>query len=392
MNIQFRYIFIGALAVLVVPLLVKTLFFSPVPDTVYASKTLTPLGATTTHSGFNTPSTSTNSAGTPYDVFLKDIADQKAQDSSTISLQFFGDIMLDRNVAVAMGKNRLAYLFDDIKNPGEHLFGGTDILVANLEGPFALKRVPTSKSIAFRFDPVLAQDLKDYGFTGFNLANNHSYDMGRANVQFTRETLQKAGLGYFGDELNEGTDYTWYWTSPTSSGQTVTIAFLGFHNTYHNVDFKKAEAALKDAQAKAQYVIVNIHAGEEYHRNSTKKQQDLAHWLVDHGADAVIGHHPHVVEEMEIYKDKPIFYSLGNFIFDQYFSNDTQEGFSVGMTLASGKVASVYIFPFYSVKSKVFPMKDARRDGFLKWMGDNSRLDRRSIVGGKVDIVSSSKY
>jgi poly-gamma-glutamate synthesis protein (capsule biosynthesis protein) len=282
--------------------------------------------------------------------------------------------MLDRNVAKNMSTSGLDYIFANVSTTKTRMFGAADMLIANLEGPFAPTRIKTSKSIAFRFDSKLAEQLKAYGFHGFSLANNHSYDMGRANVPFTRQVLEKNGLGYFGDELNEGAVYTWFKND---------IAFIGIHNTYHEPDLKKLAAAMVDVRKKARYVIVNVHWGEEYKRISNKKQRDLAHWLIDNGATAVIGHHPHVVQEMEIYQGAPIFYSLGNFIFDQYFSKDTQEGLSVGLILQDGKVKSAYLFPFYGVKSQVQLMTEERRDEFLKWVEENSRLDGGKIVDGK---------
>ena len=292
-----------------------------------------------------------------------------------LTLQFFGDIMLDRNVVKAIGDQGLGYVFQNLEGKEKRFFNGVDFFIANLEGPFAPVRVPTSKSIAFRFDPAFVSDLKPYHFSGFNLANNHAYDMGRANVVFTRGLLEKNGFGYFGDELNEGPEYTW-----VAGG----VAFLGIHNTYRDPDLAKVGAALVDAKSRARYVIVNVHWGEEYQRASNPKQRRLAHWLIDHGADAIIGHHPHVVQEMEIYKDKPIFYSLGNFIFDQYFSKDTQEGLSVGLTVQAGKVKTIHLFPFYGVKSQVQLMVGERRGQFLDWIEKSSRLSDYKIQEGGI--------
>ena len=347
---------------------------------------------------------------TPYLSFASDAVNAKEENANVISIQFFGDMMLDRNVAKVMGTKGLDYLFANVQGE-KRIFGDADLLIANLEGPFASKRVATSKSIAFRFDPKLAEQLKKYGFDGVSLANNHSYDMGRANVAFTRETLKKAGVGYFGDELLEGNNLTWiasetspypllerrgYTASPPFKGETGegvslpdNVAFIGVHNTYRQPDLKKVDAAIKDAKEKAKYVVVMVHWGDEYKRISNQKQRTLARWLIDHGVDVVVGHHPHVVQEMEIYKDKPIFYSLGNFIFDQYFSTETQEGVSIGMTLADGKVKEIHILPFYGAKSQVYQMTGERREKFLEWWGKNSRLNGREIRDGQIPLSVS---
>ncbi len=294
-----------------------------------------------------------------------------------LTVQFFGDIMLDRVVAKVMGDKGLDYIFAKVNTPTSTFFLDANLMIANLEGPFASKRISTTKSIAFKFDPSFAKQLKIYGFDSFNLANNHSYDMGPSNVLFTRKTLKDADLGYFGDELNEGPQYTYISSS---------VAFIGLHNTYHKLNLDKVKQAIDDAHAKAKYIVVNVHWGEEYVQTSSKKQRDLAYWLVDNGVDAVIGHHPHVVEEMEVYKNKPIFYSLGNFIFDQYFSKETQEGLSVGLTFGESGLNKIYILPFYSEKSQVQTMNGRRYDEFIKWFSAVSRLGDKKIVDGYIKL------
>lgn len=294
-----------------------------------------------------------------------------------LTIQSFGDIMLDRNVAKNMGTAGLGYIFAHVT--GTPLFGDASLTIANLEGPFAPKRIPTSKSIAFRFDPLFARALKLYGFTAVSLANNHSYDMGKKNVSFTRDTLAKAGVGYFGDELNEGPMYTWF------SSTTPRVAFIGIHNTYHTPDLALVTQAIAQAKKQAPLVIVNVHWGEEYKDHSNKKQQALGHKLIDLGADAVIGHHPHVVEEMEVYKNKPIFYSLGNFIFDQYFSKETQEGLSVVLSFTSTTLTRVTLRPFYTIKSQImYPLQGARREAFLQWFATSSRLGDKKLDGSVI--------
>ncbi len=293
-----------------------------------------------------------------------------------VTLQFFGDVMLDRQVAGKMGSNGLEYIFF-YNTATSNIFIDADLTIANLEGPFAPARVQTSKSIAFRFDPALVTQLKSYGFDAFNLANNHSYDMGKQNVAFTRELLQKNEFGYFGDEYHQGSEYTYF--AGQEQGLPFTVAFIGLNATEGEMDMQKVKQAVGDAKRKSKFVIVNIHWGEEYKRNSNAKQQNIAHQLVDWGADAIIGHHPHVIQEAEVYKDKFIFYSLGNFIFDQYFSKETQEGISVGLILEDSGEVKVRVMPFFSKKSQVQIMTGEQKDEFFDWFNKNSRLGDKKI-------------
>ena len=308
---------------------------------------------------------------TPYEDFVAKIDAYKQENTSTISVQFFGDIMLDRNVAKMMGKRGLDYLFEHIgPTSSKRLFGGADLLIANLEGPFATVRVPTSKSIAFRFDPALALQLQTYGFDAFSLANNHTLDMGVKNVAFTQKILQQNEFGFFGYQTKEN-DASW-WVA--EKGLSEKIAFVGFNNTDHPLNMAGAKKVMDQAKAQARYVFVFMHWGDEYKRISNQNQRTLAHWLIDNGATAVIGGHPHVIQEMEIYQGKPIYYSLGNFIFDQYFSKETQQGISVGFILQDGIIKEAQVFPFYSQKSQVYAMSSEDRENFFSWFTSNSRL------------------
>ncbi|MBI5729426.1 MAG: AmmeMemoRadiSam system protein B [Candidatus Magasanikbacteria bacterium] len=299
-----------------------------------------------------------------------------------ITMQFFGDIMLDRNVAQAMGSSGLDYLLEKIRGQENRFFVGADLFMANLEGPFAPSRIQTSKTIAFRFDPKWAKQLKQYHFDAVTLANNHSLDMGRQNDAFTRITLEKNNIRYCGQEFSEGPELNMVLGEDV--GLPEPVAFVCFETIDHEIDKEKVAAAILEGRQKARYVIVQVHGGTEYRRTSTEAQQELYHWLIDQGATAVIGHHPHVVEEIEIYKDKPIVYSLGNFIFDQYFSKETQEGLSVGVVLGEGKVKELRLFPMFGIKSQVELMTGERRADFMKWMSENSRLDGKVIIDGVV--------
>ncbi|MEK7679302.1 MAG: AmmeMemoRadiSam system protein B, partial [Deltaproteobacteria bacterium] len=237
------------------------------------------------------------------------------------SLLHFGDMMLDRNVKKKIDENGFDYLLKNLAGEENRFFSGTNIFMANLEGPFANFRRQTSKSIAFRFEPKLIPELKKYHLTLFSLANNHTLDMGLSGFAEAKDNLTKEGIEFFGRQVYTGTD-----SLLLKDLGKAKVGFIGLDDTIKPVDAAKAEELIAEAKGKkADFVLVSIHWGEEYQLlKSNKRQQALAHLLIEAGADAVIGHHPHVVQEMEIYKNKPIFYSLGNFIFDQYFSLPTQ--------------------------------------------------------------------
>jgi len=151
------------------------------------------------------------------------------------------------------------------------------------------------------------------------------------------------------------------------------IAFIGINDTNSPVDVEAVKTLIKKGRAEADKVVMNIHWGNEYYDISNDNQRQLAHEFIDTGADAIIGHHPHVVEEMEIYKNRPIFYSLGNFIFDQYFSKETQQGLGIGLVFKD-KGISVYVFPLQENNSQVSQMGYDEANKYLKDWAAKSRL------------------
>ncbi|MCB9798096.1 CapA family protein [Candidatus Nomurabacteria bacterium] len=288
----------------------------------------------------------------------------------------FGDMMLDRSVAKVIEAKGEDALFAPLMEAS--LLEGVNEIAANLEGPFADQRRPTSKSIAFRFDPVLIPMLARHHFSLFTLANNHTTDMGAAGDSESRVNLGKYGIAYYGHQLKDSIEDS---LIIREYGNTK-VAYIGFDDTIIKTDTDIAAGIIEEAKKRADYVIISIHWGEEYKLISNLRQRNLAHAFVDAGADVVIGHHPHVVEEVEVYNGKPIFYSLGNFVFDQYFSTDTQQGLAVGL-IASGDGLLVHLFPLQGKESVVSLMDDPARELFLQALNERSRLpEDESLIDG----------
>ncbi len=285
----------------------------------------------------------------------------------------FGDMMLDRNVAKAMGEKGIPYLLDPLAGNEGRFFSGVDITAANLEGPFADVRRPTEKSIAFRFDPVLIPQLQTYGFNLFTLANNHSVDMAYAGDSETRNHLRTTGIDFYGHQYKVADDS--YLLKEVGG---VKLAYVGVNDTHPNTDIASAIELVKKGEQEADFVIANIHWGVEYETKSHPRQQTLAHQFIDAGADVILGHHPHVTQEIEVYNDRPIFYSMGNFIFDQYFSVPTQEGYAVGLTFIKEdkKHVHAYLFPLQGEKSAVRLKSPSERYTFIRTYFDEALLSK----------------
>jgi poly-gamma-glutamate synthesis protein (capsule biosynthesis protein) len=239
-----------------------------------------------------------------------------------LSVLVVGDIMLDRNVRNKIDKDGFDAFFAGVKD----LISDADLAVGNLEGPFTTYPSVTAslvnKDLTFTFDPKLAPKLAALGFDIFGLANNHTQNFGAEGLAMTREFIRNAGMFYYGDPDNTVE------TSIITAKNSISIGFVGFHEFgYKNFDYILSE--IDSLRKQTDVLIVSPHWGVEYQKEPTEKMQNWAHQFIDHGADAVIGAHPHVVGNIEEYKGKKIFYSLGNFVFDQYFSEETMNGMAV---------------------------------------------------------------
>ncbi|TAK05721.1 AmmeMemoRadiSam system protein B [Patescibacteria group bacterium] len=255
-----------------------------------------------------------------------------------------GDLMLDREVRARMAKFGQAYPFALIRGAEGRFFRGADIVTGNLEGAISARRAP-NKTIDFSFDRSVAALLASLGFDVVSTANNHSLDQGAAGHDETQAALQEAGIGGCGHQVRDSEPP---WTT-TVRGRRV--AMLCYNVTDNALDEKAAEAAVRAAAAAHDVLLVQIHWGAEYKPRPTTTQVALGRKLVEWGADAVIGHHPHVMEGMELWQGKPIFWSLGNFVFDQDWSKETQRGLALGLAIGE-RGMTAYLFPTVSQKSQ----------------------------------------
>ncbi len=303
----------------------------------------------------------------------------------TAGILNFGDLMLDRNVKKQIEKNGPDYPFKKLAGQEDRFFMGMDAIEANLEGSFANKRRATSKSIAFRFDPALISTLKKYNFNLFNLANNHSLDMSAEGFKENQINLKKAGISYYGQQYKINDD-----NLLIKQIGDFKFGLIGLDDTINKVKISQVKQLIEKAKNQgAEIILTNIHWGDEYKEISNQRQRQLGHALIDSGVDVIIGHHPHVVEEMEIYNNHPIFYSLGNFVFDQYFSVPTQQELSVGLIFKEEnkqRSISTYIFPLESIQSQIQQMNYDKSINYFNAWTKNSRLGKFKFENFNVKI------
>ena len=241
-------------------------------------------------------------------------------EEGTVRIVFAGDIMLDGGPGhiVTIGGDPFAAVADTLKD--------ADLTVGNLECAIVKKGDAVKKPFTFR-GPVRALPLLKKYFSAVSLANNHSGDWGKQGFATELELLRETDLPYFGGGADTRAAH-----KPlvlTAAGRRV--AFLGY-NDFPPIAFRAGPSSpgtawlvekdvlrdIKAARTQSDIVVLFLHWGEDLAEAATPEQQALARKFIDAGADAVIGGHPHLTQTVEWHKDRPIVYSLGNFVFDYY--------------------------------------------------------------------------
>lgn len=253
-----------------------------------------------------------------------------APERKQTKLLFVGDIMLDRSVREYAETHGYPYIFDSIRE----YIQSFDAVIGNLEGPITdnpslslgTTRADQPGNMTFTFSPEVASVLKAENITLVTIANNHILDFGRDGFEQTKLNLDSAGVLWVGNPYG-GTENVRYVTY----GDTE-FAFVSF-NQFLGRDIDETVALIADAQNRADVVVVLAHWGEEYALEQVSYVVPWAHAFIDAGADTVIGSHPHVIEPFEEYKGGRIYYSLGNFVFDQYWEPNVRCGLGVEMAV-----------------------------------------------------------
>ncbi len=261
--------------------------------------------------------------------------------SKELVIRLAGDIMLDRGVKYSVNKNfggDYTRLFTNLTS-----YKDADIFFANLEGPASNQGKNLRNLYSFRMDPKVLPELADVGLDIVSFANNHVGDWDKDAFTDTLTQLDTAGISYTGAGIQKEKAQ-----EPTIiERKGLKIGFLGFSDVGpswlsnmdteggHGINILNTDTfdeLVKNASGKVDVLVVSIHGGNEY-STVTERQKEFAHRAIDNGAKIVAGHHPHVVQPLEVYKGGLIAYSLGNFIFDQAFSKEVSRGLTLEVTL-----------------------------------------------------------
>jgi poly-gamma-glutamate synthesis protein (capsule biosynthesis protein) len=247
-----------------------------------------------------------------------------AYSADTLNIVFTGDILLDRGVRRVINHHGVDHLFSD---GIDSVFRSAQIVVGNLECPATKIESPVFKQYIFRSEPEWLDTLRQHGITHLNLANNHSIDQGREGLLDTKQNIEEAGMVPIGAgaSMQEAAGPVLLASSPRKVWLVPSLR-LALENYAYLTDkpcvsqepidsLMQRVFQLRKADSTA-VIIVSLHWGGEHTSKPVPRQRMEAHQLILAGADALICHHTHTLQTIETFRGKPIYYSIGNFIFD----------------------------------------------------------------------------
>jgi len=255
---------------------------------------------------------------------------------------FGGDMMFDRTIRTTMEEKGGDFIFSCI----DPVLQSADLVVANLEGPITAtssrsvgSKVGAPDNYTFTFPTPTAPLLYAHNIRLVNIGNNHIMNFSREGLMETEAWLDASGVGHFGDPDKVEAERV-----ARMKIRGVAFSFVNWSDwTSDKTDHTVAQVR-KEARS-GRVVVVYAHWGIEYATTSSAYSRELAHSFVDAGAEMVIGSHPHVVQQHEVYHGKNIYYSLGNFIFDQYWNDDVRHGLLLDVVFGKTGVESVKEIP-----------------------------------------------
>ncbi|KGX92575.1 capsule biosynthesis protein [Pontibacillus halophilus JSM 076056 = DSM 19796] len=295
------------------------------------------------------------------------------ESNEPVTLSFAGDVIAEQSTAFTIESNP-AQPFTYVAP----YFERSHYSVVNLETPVTHRGTAFPKIYNFRASPKLLDGLQHSGVDLVSLANNHTLDYGEIGLKDTLDQLTQKNLAYMGAGVNESAAYKEHIV--TLKGRR--IAFLAFSHVLPSVSWyaernqpgiasgyqlDRAAERVRAVQEQNDYVIVYYHWGEERAVHFNERQQNIAHTLIDEGADAVIGAHPHVLQGFEYYKGKPIAYSLGNFLFPDYVEGRTAETGILTLTLEGNEIRSSFT-PFVIQDDVIHPLSNSETMNQCIWL------------------------
>lgn len=246
-----------------------------------------------------------------------------------VRLLFTGDIMMSRQVGAEL-KTRISSPWAGF----QRLFLSADWVGGNFEGAIGQPQdCLRADRICLATPAPAAQTLARAGFHAVTIENNHSGDLGSGGRERTRKAFEQAALSpvYF-DNSPE-----FFVINKTEIALIAVTTIPAADGRQQRIPSVELSEKLRLAKSRASVVIVSIHWGNELMEWPSTTQRKQAAWLIDNGADLVLGHHPHVIQRPECIEGKPVFFALGNHVFDQA-NPKTKEGMIADCRIRLGRL------------------------------------------------------
>ncbi|MFJ7850196.1 CapA family protein [Peribacillus sp. NPDC097206] len=342
----------------------------------------------------------------------KDVEVVASKPNDILTMSMVGDVMMGRYVEKVTDQQGFDYLYRYVKP----YFTASDYVSGNYEHP-ALKTDVSNYKVADTEYPLHSyksgvEAVKNAGFTVMTLANNHSLDYQEEGLLDTIDEFESVGMDFVGvganrkeaksnvvyEDINGIRVATLGFTDEMLDNGVVTNNKPGILNSNPDLLFEMIGNAKDAKKGNADLVVVNMHWGLEYATSTTGRQTELAKAIIDAGADIIIGHHPHVLQSFDVYKNGLIFYSLGNFVFDQGWTR-TKDSAMVQYHLAEDGQATIDVLPLQikeatprpatssSDKSRVYRQLTKETSENVQWTEKDDKieikLDHKRVINHK---------
>jgi poly-gamma-glutamate synthesis protein (capsule biosynthesis protein) len=285
-------------------------------------------------------------AGSPESAgWLGPLHTSPAAHRGTLVIHGAGDVWLDPTHVRALRHPGAALAWSGL----EGLFRRDDVTIINLECPVSLLGSPVPKAFTFRCDPSALPAMRAAGVEVANLGNNHAYDYGPEALLDTRRNVAGAGIVPVG----VGKDITEATRPALLHVEGWTVAVLGFDEVVDGVEWVAARAhpgtacgydeeciltSIRGAAAVADLVVIDIHWGVDFDTRPREWQVQQAHRFIEAGADVIFGGHSHRLQPMEIYRGRPIFYSLGNLLWPRFSRAESRTAIAEVVVTPDGRI------------------------------------------------------
>ena len=303
------------------------------------------------------------------------------------TIVFTGDVMLkDQIIANYNSKGILGVVDETLLN----LTTGADITMINNEFAFSTRGTPADKQYTFRVDPKYVSAIAELGTDVAGLANNHVLDFGKDALEDTFTTFEQAQIAYTGAgrTYEDACKLIKFEKNGKTFGflaasRVIPVVSWNVENSTPGVfctyDTTHLVEEITKAKLECDYVFVAVHWGTERTDVLTDYQPVMAHKFIDAGADAVIGSHPHVLQGIEMYQGKPIFYSLGNYI----FARTIQRTMAVELTITPEDEMQIRLVPASAENFYTHAMDAEGAAGvyrYLDELSDTVTVDENGMV------------